>query len=91
VLLLQNATIIEQNVRVNILESGGLAKPEELIMYEAVLNSVQFFDIIYNSLSSAALHVLATTFCTKASVPIGTPIPTKPSGQKEARRTSLLR
>ena len=30
VLLLQNATITEQNMRVNILESSGLAKPEEL-------------------------------------------------------------
>jgi hypothetical protein len=40
VLLLQNATITEQNVAINILESGGLAKPEELIMYKAVLNSV---------------------------------------------------
>jgi hypothetical protein len=48
-LLLQNTTITEQNVRV------------------------------------IALHVLATKFCTKASVPIDTPIPIKPSGQKEAR------
>jgi hypothetical protein len=39
-LLLLNATITEQNVRVSILESSGLAKPEELIMNEAVLNSV---------------------------------------------------
>jgi hypothetical protein len=28
-LLLQNATITEQNMRVSILESSGLAKPEE--------------------------------------------------------------
>ena len=86
VLLLQNATITEQNMGVNILESGGLAKAEEMIMYKAVLNSVKFLNVIYNS-----LHVLATKFRTKASVPIGTPIPTKPSGQKEARRTSPLR
>ena len=87
-LLLQNATITEQNMGVNILESVGLAKPEELfyVLYKAVLNSVQFLDVIYNS-----LHVLATKFCTKASVPIGTPIPTKPSGQKEAKTTSPLR
>ena len=84
-LLLQNATITEQNMRVNIMESSGLAKPEELIMYKSVLNSVQFFNVIYNS-----LHVLATKFCTNASVPIGTPIPTKPSGQKGARETSSL-
>ena len=36
-------------MRVNILESSGLAKPEELIMYKAVLNSVQCFNVIYNS------------------------------------------
>jgi hypothetical protein len=29
------------------------------------------------------LHGLDTKFRTKASVPIGTPIPMKPSGQKE--------
>ena len=39
------ATITEQNMRINILESSGLAKPEELIMYKAVLNSVQNFKI----------------------------------------------
>jgi hypothetical protein len=38
-----------------------------------------------------SLHVLATKLCTKASVPIGTPMPMKPSGQKESRRTSLVR
>jgi hypothetical protein len=40
VLLLQNASIPEHNMGINILESGGLAKPEELIMNEAILNSV---------------------------------------------------
>ena len=39
-LLLQNATITDQNMRVCILEVSGLAKPEELIMNKAVLNSV---------------------------------------------------
>ncbi len=34
------------------------------------------------------LHVLPTKFRTKASVPIGTPTPMKPSGQKETRETS---
>ena len=37
------------------------------------------------------LHVLVTKFRTKASVPIGKPIPMKPSGQNEARETSTLR
>ena len=45
VLLCENATITEQNVDIHILESGGLTK---LIMYEAILNSVQFLDVIYN-------------------------------------------
>jgi hypothetical protein len=32
--------ITEQNMRINILESSGLAKPEELIVDNAVLDSV---------------------------------------------------
>ena len=39
-LLLQNASIIEQNVGIKILESGGLAKPEKLIVDKAILNGV---------------------------------------------------
>ena len=39
-LLLQNATITEQNMRVSILETGGLTKPENLIMYKTILNRV---------------------------------------------------
>ncbi len=38
-LLLQYATITEQNMRINILESSGLGKPEELIVDKAILNS----------------------------------------------------
>jgi hypothetical protein len=38
-----------------------------------------------------SLHVLVTKLRTKASVPIGTTMPMKPSGQKESRRTSLVR
>jgi hypothetical protein len=38
-------------MRVSILESSDLTKPEELIMYKAVLNSVQFFDVIYDHTS----------------------------------------
>jgi hypothetical protein len=34
ILMLQDAKITEQNMRINILESSGLPKPEELIMYE---------------------------------------------------------
>jgi hypothetical protein len=39
-LLLQRASITEQNMRVNILQAGDLANPEELIINEAILNSV---------------------------------------------------
>jgi hypothetical protein len=39
-LLLQNATITEKNMSINILESSGLAKPQELIVNKAILNSV---------------------------------------------------
>jgi len=38
-LLLQDATIIEQDMRIDILELSGLAKPEELIVDKAILNS----------------------------------------------------
>ena len=45
-------------MRINILESGGLAKPEELIMYKAVLNSVQFLDVINNRPTCFSYKVL---------------------------------
>jgi hypothetical protein len=47
--LLQDATITEQNMRIHTLESSGLTKHEELIMYKVVLNSVQFVDVIYTN------------------------------------------
>ena len=40
ILLPQDTTITEQNMRVSILELSGLAKPQELITNKAVLNSV---------------------------------------------------
>ena len=39
-LLLQGASINEQNVAINILQSGGLAKPEKQIVDKAILNSI---------------------------------------------------
>ena len=39
-LLLQNTTIIKHNMRINILESGGLAKSEKLVLNKAILNSL---------------------------------------------------
>ena len=39
-LLLQDATITEQDMRIDILESSNLAKPEELIVVKSVLNRV---------------------------------------------------
>ena len=35
----QHVTFTEQNMRLGILESSGLAKPEDLIMNKTVLNS----------------------------------------------------
>jgi hypothetical protein len=55
---LQNATITKQNMRINILESSGLAKPEELIMNKSFLNSVHFFDVLYNSPTCFSYKVL---------------------------------
>ena len=40
VLLLQNTSTTEQNMTINIMESSGLAKSEELIVDKAILNSV---------------------------------------------------
>jgi hypothetical protein len=39
-LLLQDATITEPSMRIDILESSGLAKPEVFQVDKAVLNSV---------------------------------------------------
>ena len=39
-LLLQDATISEQDMRINVLEASSLAKPSQLIVYKAVLNSI---------------------------------------------------
>ena len=45
----------------------------------------------FSTSSMISLHDLATKLRTKASVPIHTPIPTKLSGQNEARATSTVR
>ena len=39
-LLLQNTTIIKHNMRINILESGGLTESDKLVVYKAILNSI---------------------------------------------------
>ncbi len=39
-LLLQNTTIIQHNMRIKKLESGGLAKSENLVVQKAILNSI---------------------------------------------------
>jgi hypothetical protein len=39
-LLLQDATISEQDMRIGVLESSSLAKPNQLIVDKAVLNSI---------------------------------------------------
>ncbi len=36
-------------MRIKILETGVLAKPEKLIMYKTILNRVQFLYVIYNN------------------------------------------
>ena len=59
--MLQNTTITEKNMKVNILESIVLIKHEELIMYKVVLNSVQFFKVIYNTSTCLNYKVLYKT------------------------------
>jgi len=61
---MENVTITESNVRVSILQSSGLAKPEELIMNKAVLNSVYFFHVIYNSPTCFSYKVLYKSIST---------------------------
>jgi len=39
-LLLQNATISEEDIRIGVLESSSLAKLNHLVMDKAVLNSI---------------------------------------------------
>jgi len=39
-LLLQNTTIIKHHMRIDILESGGLAKSKQLKMDKSILNSI---------------------------------------------------
>ncbi len=39
-LLLQDATISEQDMRIGVLESSSLAKPNQLVVDKAVLNSI---------------------------------------------------
>jgi hypothetical protein len=75
-LLLQNATITEQNMRVNILETRGLAKPEDLIMNKIVLNSLEFFNVIYDSPTSVNAGLAARMLCATSNtaclvVPLG--------------------
>jgi hypothetical protein len=43
-----DATITKQNMRINILESSDLAKPEELIMYKSVFRSCLFVKSPFN-------------------------------------------
>jgi hypothetical protein len=40
-LMFQDPTITEQNMRIDILESSVLTKPEELIVDKAVLNRIR--------------------------------------------------
>jgi hypothetical protein len=63
-LLLQDTTIAKQNMRIKTLESSGLAKPDELIMYKAVLYCIQFVVIIYNSLTCFSYKVLYKSIST---------------------------
>jgi hypothetical protein len=56
--LFQNTTITENNLEVNTLESSGLTKPEDLLLYKSVLNVVQFFDVIYNNPTCCDYKVL---------------------------------
>ena len=65
---------------------GNLAKPEQLVVYESILNNVQLLVIVNDH---------PTCFGNKSlyenTVSIGTPMPTKPSGQKDARETFPVR
>jgi len=59
---------------------GILAKPDQLVLHESILNSVQLLDI--NDVATCFDKALTTNLSTKAFVPMGTPMPMKPSGSK---------
>ena len=40
ILLLQNTTIIKNNIRLNILESGVLTESDKLVVYKSILNNI---------------------------------------------------
>jgi hypothetical protein len=83
-LLMQDSTITKQDMGISVLEVSRPTESKELIMDEDVLNSIYLLYVIYD----------IPTCCYKKSsvqkkkVPIVTPIPMKPSGQKEKRETS---
>ena len=54
VLLLQDHLVIKGNVGVQVLEAGCLAETDELIVDEAILDGVEFVNIIYHVLTGGS-------------------------------------
>jgi hypothetical protein len=72
-MMLLHAMITEKNMRINILESSGLTKPEDLVIYKSVLNrgtnSVQLIlrvgsnlQLIFTILFSKSISELSSKF-----------------------------
>jgi hypothetical protein len=47
-MLLQDATICEQDMKIGVLESSSLAKSKQLVVDEAILNTIQLLYVIYD-------------------------------------------
>ena len=48
VLLLEGVLVMEEDVAVEVLKASGLAEAQELVVNEAILNGVEFVDVIGN-------------------------------------------
>ena len=46
VLLLEGVLVMEEDVAVEVLKASGLAEAQELVVNEAILNGVEFVDVI---------------------------------------------
>ena len=46
VLLLEGVLVMEEDVAVQVLKASGLAEAQELVVNEAILNGIEFVDVI---------------------------------------------
>jgi hypothetical protein len=69
-LLLETILIREVNLAVVVLKAGSLAKPNELVVDEAILDVVELVDVLHNFLT-----LILDKMLDKSIRPMGTPSP----------------